>query len=245
MGRGYLYDPAKTAEVFVPDPFSTKPGARIYKMGDLAQYLPDGNLEFLGRIDTQVKVRGHRVELGEIETVLKQHPAVHQCAVLLNEGNLFVYVVPERDTLGMSEKQQIDTYLTQWHTVFDEIYAQQTTLHNNMAMHSRVWRSSYTNQDISIEEIIECIEDSVARIMALKPANVLEIGCGTGLILSHIAPFCRLYYATDFSQEALRFAEVQIQQSEKIILRCISCVKQQTLLTIYPSIHSIWLFSMR
>src|SRR5262249_32406169 len=70
LARGYLNRPELTAAKFIPHPFSTMPGARLYKTGDLARHLPDGNIEFLGRLDYQVKVRGFRIELAEIESVL-------------------------------------------------------------------------------------------------------------------------------------------------------------------------------
>ncbi|HEX7175267.1 MAG TPA: amino acid adenylation domain-containing protein [Pyrinomonadaceae bacterium] len=100
LARGYLNGSQLTAEKFVPHPFSTEPGRRLYNTGDLARYLPDGNLEFLGRIDQQVKVRGFRIELGEVEAVLKQHPAVESAVVLAIDGGpgekrLVAYVVPE------------------------------------------------------------------------------------------------------------------------------------------------------
>jgi amino acid adenylation domain-containing protein len=81
VARGYLQRPELTAERFVPDVFSLRPEARLYRTGDLARFRADGNLEFLGRVDHQVKIRGHRIELGEIETVLGSHPAVAECAV--------------------------------------------------------------------------------------------------------------------------------------------------------------------
>src|SRR5205823_14096272 len=69
VAHGYLNRPDLTAEKFIPDPFSQEPGARLYQTGDLACYRPDGNIEYLGRLDTQVKIRGYRIELGEIEAV--------------------------------------------------------------------------------------------------------------------------------------------------------------------------------
>jgi amino acid adenylation domain-containing protein len=85
VGRGYVNDPRRTAEVFVPDPFSTEPGGRLYQTGDLGRFLPDGSIEFLGRVDQQVKVRGFRIELGEIEAALAEHEAVRECVVVARE----------------------------------------------------------------------------------------------------------------------------------------------------------------
>jgi amino acid adenylation domain-containing protein/FkbM family methyltransferase len=99
VARGYLDRPQLTAERFVPDP--TRPGERLYRSGDLARVLPDGNLEFRGRLDHQVKVHGHRVELGEIEQSLRDHPGVRDAVVVAREDgsggrDLVAYVVPRR-----------------------------------------------------------------------------------------------------------------------------------------------------
>jgi amino acid adenylation domain-containing protein len=99
LARGYLNRAGLTAEAFIPHPFSNEPGARLYKTGDLARYLPDGNIEFLGRLDNQVKIRGYRIELGEIETALEYHPAIRQAVALAPEDSpggrrLVAYCVP-------------------------------------------------------------------------------------------------------------------------------------------------------
>ena len=91
LARGYHCRPELTAERFLPHPFSRQPGARLYKTGDLARYLPDGAIEFIGRNDFQVKIRGNRVEPGEIEAVIRAHPAIQACAVSAHpdaSGNL-------------------------------------------------------------------------------------------------------------------------------------------------------------
>ena len=87
LARGYLNRPELTAKKFIGNPFSDNPSARLYKTGDLARYLPNGNVEFVGRMDNQVKVRGFRIELGEIENVLGRNPGVKKAVVLAREDN--------------------------------------------------------------------------------------------------------------------------------------------------------------
>ncbi|MGJ5676043.1 MAG: amino acid adenylation domain-containing protein [Nostochopsis sp.] len=109
IGRGYLNRPELTAENFIPNPFSDKEGDRLYKTGDLARYLPNGEIEYIGRIDNQVKIRGFRIELGEIEAVITQHPAVREAVVVVSEDSgdskrIVAYVVPQKEqTLTISE----------------------------------------------------------------------------------------------------------------------------------------------
>jgi aspartate racemase len=122
LARSYLNRPELTAEKFIPNPFSAEPGARLYKTGDAARYLADGNIEFLGRLDDQVKIRGFRVELGEIETVLGQHPGVQKNVILAQADSagskrLVAYVVPSREPAPPSSewrkylKQKLPGYM--------------------------------------------------------------------------------------------------------------------------------------
>jgi amino acid adenylation domain-containing protein len=123
LARGYLNHPDLSAQKFIPHPLSNKPGVRLYKTGDVARYLPDGNIQFLGRLDDQVKIRGFRIELGEIEAVLGQHPSVDETVVMVREdvpGNkrLVAYVVINASPVpSMQEllhhflKQQLPEYM--------------------------------------------------------------------------------------------------------------------------------------
>ncbi len=114
VGRGYVGQPAQTAASFLPDPFSAVPGARLYRTGDRAKHAPDGTLVFLGRIDAMVKIRGHRVEPGEIEAMLAGHPAIAACAVVTRgatdaERRLVAFAVPRA---GMTvDPAEVQAYL--------------------------------------------------------------------------------------------------------------------------------------
>ena len=108
LARGYLNQPALTADRFLPDPYNHQPGARLYRTGDLARYLLDGTIEFLGRRDQQVKLRGFRVELGEIEAVLKTHPAIRESVVLARQDGSSTRLIAYLTTTG-SERPPIST----------------------------------------------------------------------------------------------------------------------------------------
>lgn len=114
VGRGYLHDPVRTAAAFIPNPFAERPGERLYRTGDRGRLLPDGTVDFLGRLDHQVKVRGFRVELGEIESLLGQHPDVGEAAVttrtdVTGENELVAYLVPR--PARMPTSQQLRQFL--------------------------------------------------------------------------------------------------------------------------------------
>jgi len=116
LAAGYLDRPELTAERFVPNPLSNERGDRLYRTGDLARFLPDGNAEFMGRIDSQVKLHGFRIELGEIEAVLNQHPSVQNSVVVVREDEisakrLIAYIVGNKEM--SSENLELRSFLQQ------------------------------------------------------------------------------------------------------------------------------------
>ena len=121
VARGYLNHPELTAQKFIADPFCSAPGAKLYKTGDLARYLPNGDIEFLGRNDYQVKIRGFRVELGEIEAALDRHPQLKEAVVVARDDstgtkNLIAFFVPNQESPTASElrsflKQTLPDYM--------------------------------------------------------------------------------------------------------------------------------------
>jgi acyl-CoA synthetase (AMP-forming)/AMP-acid ligase II/SAM-dependent methyltransferase/acyl carrier protein len=211
LALGYWNRPELTEERFVPDPFGAHPRSRLYRTGDLVRWLPDATIEFVGRLDEQVKIRGFRVEPGEVEAVLGEHDAVQESVVAPQEDRhgdtrLVAYVVPNDGYHGSAEDPSRDElrseHLSHWQTLFDHVYGPERT-QRDPAFDTAGWNSSYTGEPIPDEEMREWLDDTVARILALRPRRVLELGCGTGLVLFQVAPHCESYVATDFSRAAL------------------------------------------
>lgn len=203
LARGYLNRPELNAEKFI---FVSAIKQRLYRTGDLARRLPDGSFEFLGRIDNQVKLRGYRIELGEIETTLEKHPLVQEaCAVIRgnseDDKRLIAYVAT-----GSSSPCNESSGISSWQTIWDNTY-----IESNRATDPRFnisgWNDSYTGLPLPAEHVREWVETTVQRLIDLKPQRVLEIGCGTGLLLFRIANLTSHYHATDISAQAIKYIE--------------------------------------
>ena len=224
LARGYLNRPDLTAQSFIVNPFKPNSGERIYKTGDLVRYRTDRNLEFLGRLDEQVKIRGFRIELGEIETVLTQHPGVQQTVAIASEDGqgdkrLVAYIALNAEYSSASEKSQImqlqDEQVLQWQMLYNETY-NQPAVDSDPTFNIVGWNSSYTNQPIPAEQMRDWANNQAAQILALQPRRVLEIGCGTGLLLFQIAPRCTQYCGTDFSPISLNYIQQHLANQQLV-----------------------------
>ncbi|NEP14919.1 MAG: amino acid adenylation domain-containing protein, partial [Symploca sp. SIO2C1] len=223
LADGYLNRPELTADKFIANPFdkeSKKQKSKLYKTGDWARYLPDGNIEFLGRIDNQVKIRGYRIETGEVEATLNQHPTVKETVVVAREDNpgdkrLVAYLVSETESTTISNPELSDIHLKSWEEVFEQIYSELSEVSDPL-FNTTGWRSSYDKELIPERQMEMWANDIVTQVLAHKPQRVCEIGCRTGMLLFQIAPQTQAYYGIDISQASLEYIQKQIaQQPEK------------------------------
>ena len=215
VGSGYVRRPELTRERFVADPFSDDPAARLYKTGDLAAWRDDGVVIYLGRMDHQVKVRGFRIELGEIETVLNAHPAVRESIVVVREDapgerRLAAYVVPGSSNLAA---EPADVWQDEWEAMHAQGIEAASSEQSPIAalldgMHAQNLR----------EQERECIDQTLARIRALRPSRVLEIGVGTGDFALALAGECARYLATDYAPTAIDY--LRTRNVVNLELRC-------------------------
>ena len=199
VGLGYRGRPDQTAAAFAANPFG--PG-RIYRTGDKVRYLADGRIDYLGRSDDQTKIRGHRIDPGEIEAVLAEDPSVQTAVVLaredrVGERRLVAYIQPHPPDEAMMQDRIRD-----WQALFDTVYAPEVP-DTDPAFDIAGWTSSYDGTPLPEDEMREWLDDTLAVIRARSPRRVLEIGCGSGLILTRIAPEVEVYDATDIAATAV------------------------------------------
>ncbi|WP_405110960.1 amino acid adenylation domain-containing protein [Paenibacillus sp. FSL K6-1217] len=219
LARGYYKREELTAEKFIPNLFSKYGAARMYRTGDIVKLLPDGNINFIGRADNQVKVRGLRIELGEIEKVIQSHPSVKDNVVInLEDGNdvrIVSYIVRDVNYREQDVMEESKEQVTQWESIFDNAYNEEETI-QDFSLNTISWNSSYTGEKIGIPEMEEWLADSVDLIKSFESKRVLEVGCGTGMILFKIAPGCEEYVGIDLSRIGLNYIERNLNSSMNV-----------------------------
>jgi amino acid adenylation domain-containing protein len=186
LARDYLRRPGLTAERFLPDPFSTEGGARLYRTGDLARFCADGEIEFLGRSDHQVKVRGFRVELGEIEAALAKHPDVRQAVVVARDGagsatQLVAYVVCERGVeaseLQQYLREQVPEYMVPgWILMLDEMPLTPNTKIDRDALSKRDLPGlGLTDEFVAPRDVLEFkVTEIWEKVLDVRPIGVRD-----------------------------------------------------------------------
>jgi amino acid adenylation domain-containing protein/thioester reductase-like protein len=203
VAQGYFCQDTLTQERFIADPFTGL--GRLYKTGDLALF-DASSFHYVSRMDNQIKVRGFRVELEEIRSAILKHPSIADAYVSLQETengqSVAAYLTLNYEATRLAYLQQYESsQVKAWTSVFDTSY--QKGQCDNATFNTSGWNSSYTNQAVSLDEMSDWLDLVVSRILHLKPKNILEIGCGTGLLLFQLTRCCESYTGIDPSKIAI------------------------------------------
>ena len=200
LSRGYLGRPDLTDKAFV-----MLPDGRAYATGDRASLRPDGQLAFHGRVDNQIKINSYRIEPAEVEAVLRAHPRVRDAAVAVKAPNageprMVAYVVPETFDPGGRRRTRLSEH---WRTIWTREYDAVSGHLDDPTFNTAGLRSSYDGKPIAEPALREIFENTCERIRALRPKRILDLGCGSGLVLFRLAPQCERYVGVDFSHQAI------------------------------------------
>jgi amino acid adenylation domain-containing protein len=241
LARGYLQNASSTAEKFIPDPFSMRAGARLYRAGDEARHLPDGNIEYRGRLDQQVKLRGYRIELGEIESVLQRHEAVAQCVVNVwetqsGDKRLVGYVVWEVaqgitvEDLRRYLSERLPEYMVpgQW-VVMDQLPLTSNGKVNRKALpapqQSDLLSNEYAAPRTATEEILAAIWSELLEVEQVGiHDNFFSLG-GHSLLVTQVisriraafsvdVPIQRFFYSPNIADLAIVITEQKAQKKD-------------------------------
>ncbi|QHW23261.1 non-ribosomal peptide synthetase [Rhizobium leguminosarum bv. viciae 248] len=222
VALGYLGDPRQTDRKFGPSPF--RAGERLYATGDRVRMRHEGELEFLGRFDDQAKVRGFRVEPEEIAAALRSHPGIAEAQVLINEvpgtegpteNRIVAFYVPISQT-GESEGRKADEEgVAYWRRIYDDVVypgvGEQPV--SNAQFEITGWNDSATGELLREADMAEQVRQTADRVQALGGRDILEFGCGTGLILFKLAPEVGSILGIDISARAIAHVRKTAQEA--------------------------------
>ncbi|HQT23446.1 MAG: hypothetical protein B7X86_11615 [Sphingobacteriales bacterium 17-39-43] len=204
LARAYLNNPDLTAAVFIKDPFSDQADKKMYRTGDLGIYTAEGDIQCLGRIDNQVKIRGHRIELGAIEESLLMQNSIKEAVVIAREDipgdkKLVAYIVPEHTERNSKSPS--------WQERWEDLYKRGIQSESELSIAEQqldiaVAQEISGRTDIR-EEVEEWLKQSVDRIKAINAKTVMELGCGAGQLVFELAPFTENFIATDYAETAI------------------------------------------
>lgn len=206
VARGYLNQLQLTNERFLPNMFQTENekqshiNSKLYKTGDLVRMWQDGSIEYIERNDSQIKIRGYRIEPGEIEQIIMEYKDIANAVVKTHFNN----ITQQFSLIAYYTIKNIDksNLIKDWEDVYEKEYSKNLSV-DNYKLNINLWVSSFTKQVIPRIEMEEWVNSTNARIKDISYGQVLEVGCGSGLILFNIIDSCKYYYATDFSKSAI------------------------------------------
>jgi amino acid adenylation domain-containing protein len=210
VARGYLKRPELSTLKFIKNPFIENDSGRLYKTGDLGRWLNDGNIEYIGRKDDQVKILGYRLELGEIESAVNNLKYVSSSCVVVKQDNdnikkLACYYVADYDVMRSMERELFKAQVSNWNELYENEYDQsEIKEHVDPEFNLAGWKNSFTGKAIPGDQMREWLDDIAGIILSGKPKYVLEIGCGMGLIYYQLAGKVKKYTGTDFSSSSIK-----------------------------------------
>ena len=199
LAQGYVAAPETTAESFIQADIQGYGPVRLYKSNDLVMLSDEGNIEFIRRNDRVEKIRGFRVSLTEVDHALEQHPYVAHAASITKEDedkSILSYVV--LDSASMSRFDTVE----QWRNIFENSIDYDSR-NEEKTFNVSGWSSSYTDSPIPDDEMRVWLEGTTQGILSLQPKHLMEVGCGSGLLLFQLAPHLERYIGTDISKDAL------------------------------------------
>ncbi len=214
LAFGYWNRPDLTAEVFLPNPFAITPGERLYRTGDRVRFTHAGHTLFLGRADRQLKLRGFRIEPGEIEICMRQHPGIAEALVIPvsnAHGDLQLVGYASARVLEADNRTLSNEQVDSWRGIFDEHVYTLTEPVEDPLFNTIGWRNTHDGTPIPVRHMRVWARDIYEQVLSTNPCRVLEVGCGTGMLLFELAKHCEHYRGTDISESSLRYVRSHIE----------------------------------